>query len=59
MKLPTTNNEQEKQLILRHYRDMLRVSQGSREAGDIKEIRKAFEVAAEAHKDMRRKSGEP
>lgn len=59
MKLPTTNSEQEKQLILRHYRDLLRVSKWSREDGDIKEIRKAFEIAAEAHKDMRRKSGEP
>jgi GTP diphosphokinase / guanosine-3',5'-bis(diphosphate) 3'-diphosphatase len=59
MKLPTTNSEQDKQLILRHYRQLLRVSKWSREEGDIKEIRKAFEVAADAHKDMRRKSGEP
>jgi len=59
MKIPTTNTEQEKQLILRHYRQLLRVSKWSREEGDIKDIRKAFEVAAEAHQNMRRKCGEP
>lgn len=59
MRLPETNTEKENQLILRHYRQLLRVSKWSREEGDIKEIRKAFEIAAEAHKDMRRKSGEP
>jgi GTP pyrophosphokinase len=53
------NPEEENKLIISHYRQLLRVSQWSREAGDIKIIRKAFNVAVEAHKDMRRKSGEP
>ena len=51
--------EQEKVEILNRYRGLLRVSKGTREEGDGRIIRKAFELAVEAHKDMRRKSGEP
>jgi GTP pyrophosphokinase len=51
--------EQEKIEILNRYRGLLRVSKGTREEGDGRIIRKAFELAVEAHKDMRRKSGEP
>ena len=51
--------ELEKKEILNRYRGLLRVSKGTREDGDGKIIRKAFELAVSAHKDMRRKSGEP
>jgi guanosine-3',5'-bis(diphosphate) 3'-pyrophosphohydrolase len=51
--------EEEKREILRQYRGLLRVSHRSRSRTDRARIRKAFELAAEAHKDMRRKSGEP
>ena len=45
--------------IVNRYRQLLRVSKWSREKGDGVIIRKAFETAVEAHKEMRRKSGEP
>ena len=45
--------------IVSRYSQLLRVSKWSREKGDVKIIRKAFDVALEAHRPMRRKSGEP
>lgn len=51
--------EAEKQEILKRYRTLLRASRSTLQKGDKKEIRKAFEMALESHKDMRRKSGEP
>jgi guanosine-3',5'-bis(diphosphate) 3'-pyrophosphohydrolase len=51
--------EQEKKEILNAYRGLLRACKRSRDREDTKIIRKAFDVAMEAHKDMRRKSGEP
>jgi GTP pyrophosphokinase len=51
--------EEEKREILRRYRGLLRVSHRSRTRSERIRIRKAFEVAVDAHKDMRRKSGEP
>src|ERR1700704_4733817 len=53
------NEEQEKKLILREYRALLRSLKSKLKPGDRKLIRNAFEMAAEAHKTMRRKSGEP
>src|SRR5678809_1077118 len=53
------NQEQEKKLILREYRSLLRSLKGKLKPGDKDMIRSAFEVAADAHKTMRRKSGEP
>lgn len=53
------NEEQEKKLILREYRALLRALKSRIKPGDRKLIRHAFEMAAEAHKTMRRKSGEP
>jgi GTP pyrophosphokinase len=53
------NDEQEKKLILREYRALLRSLKSRIKSGDRKLIRNAFEIAAEAHKTMRRKSGEP
>jgi len=51
--------EEEKKQILASYRGLLRVTRYSKSKEDKKQIRKAFDVALEAHKDMRRKSGEP
>jgi GTP pyrophosphokinase len=51
--------EQEKRLILREYRALLRSLKPKLKAGDKEHVRDAFEMAAEAHKTMRRKSGEP
>src|SRR5918998_558623 len=53
------NDEQEKKLILREYRALLRALKARIKPGDRKLIRHAFEMAADAHKTMRRKSGEP
>jgi len=51
--------ELEKREILRRYRGLLRAAVHSRAAADRRAIRKAFDLALEAHKDMRRKSGKP
>jgi len=53
------NEEEEKKIILREYRALLRSLKESLKKGDKALLRRAFETAAEAHKDMRRKSGEP
>ncbi len=53
------NEEQEKKLILREYRSLLRSLKTKLKPGDKDMIRTAFEMAADAHKTMRRKSGEP
>jgi guanosine-3',5'-bis(diphosphate) 3'-pyrophosphohydrolase len=51
--------EAEKQEILKRYRALLRACKPTMQKGDKKEIRKAFDMALESHKNMRRKSGEP
>lgn len=51
--------EEEKREILRRYRALLRVCHRSKTRADKLRIRKAFEITLDAHKDMRRKSGEP
>jgi guanosine-3',5'-bis(diphosphate) 3'-pyrophosphohydrolase len=53
------NEEEEKKEILRHYRALLRALKPKLKPGDKEMVRRAFEMAAEAHKTMRRKSGEP
>jgi len=53
------NEEQERKEILRHYRALLRSLKTKLKPGDKEMIRTAFEMAVEAHKTMRRKSGEP
>ncbi len=50
---------EENKEIVRRYRGLLRVCNRSKSRADRNKIRKAFDVALEAHKDMRRKSGEP
>ena len=53
------NEEQEKKLILREYRSLLRSLKTKLKPGDKDLIRLAFQMAVDAHKTMRRKSGEP
>ena len=48
-----------KKEILRHYRGLLRVLKQKLKPGIRSCFARAFEMAAEAHKTMRRKSGEP
>jgi len=57
---PEIDIEQEKKDILNAYKGLLRAAKHSKKDADTKRrIRKAFDVAVEAHKDVRRKSGEP
>ena len=51
--------EEERKEILKRYRNLLKACKRRLEKGDKQIIRKAFDVALEAHKDMRRKTGEP
>ena len=51
--------EKERQEIIKRYRNLLKVCKPNTAAEDKRLIRKAFNLAVEAHKDMRRKSGEP
>ena len=51
--------EQEKKQILRYYRALLRILRPKLKKGDKELVRRAFEISVEAHKTMRRKSGEP
>lgn len=51
--------EKENKEILRRYRRLLRHAKPILHGEDPKIIKKAFNTAVEAHKDMRRKSGEP
>jgi guanosine-3',5'-bis(diphosphate) 3'-pyrophosphohydrolase len=51
--------EAERKEILRHYRRILKYAKPFLKGNDAKKIKKAFNTSVEAHKDMRRKSGEP
>lgn len=51
--------EQEKKEIIGRYRRLLRKAKPILKDGDAKLIKKAFTLSLDAHKDMRRKSGEP
>jgi GTP pyrophosphokinase len=57
-KYPQIDLEKERKEILNAFKGLLRAVEG-RSKEDTRMIRKAFDVAVEAHKDMRRKSGEP
>ncbi|HET9504155.1 MAG TPA: RelA/SpoT family protein [Hymenobacter sp.] len=56
---PVIDLEAERQEILRQYRRLLRTAKPYLQGNDAKLIKKAFNQSLEAHKDMRRKSGEP
>ncbi|MAE81961.1 MAG: RelA/SpoT family protein, partial [Flammeovirgaceae bacterium] len=51
--------EEEKKEIIRRYRKLLRHAKPILKDGDARVIKKAFYLSMDAHKDMRRKSGEP
>src|SRR5690606_13637927 len=54
------NEEQERLEILRKYKRLLKAVEPKIKSRDhLKKIHKAYELACEKHKDMRRKSGEP
>lgn len=53
------SGEEERKEILRQYRGLLRVLKSKMKPGDKELLRRGFEMAAEAHQTMRRKSGEP
>ena len=55
----TSQAELEKKEILNRYRGLLRSCRSKLDNEDKKLIRKAFDIALEAHKNARRKSGEP
>ena len=50
--------ELENKAIAREYKELLKISYQTLSEDDKKIIRKAFDVAVDAHKDQRRKSGE-
>lgn len=50
--------EKENKQIARQYKELLRISYQTLTEDDKKLIRKAFDIAVDAHKDQRRKSGE-
>ncbi len=50
--------EKENKAIAQEYKELLRISYQTLSDDDKKLIRKAFDLAVDAHKDMRRKSGE-
>ncbi|GCD77399.1 RelA/SpoT family protein [Thermaurantimonas aggregans] len=57
--LQIDQNTEDKRKILNRYRALLRSCAGKLDNADKKLIRKAFNVAMDAHKGVRRKSGEP
>ena len=50
--------EKENKAIAHEYKELLRISYQTLTTEDKKLIRKAFDIAVDAHKDQRRKSGE-
>jgi GTP pyrophosphokinase len=52
-------SENERKEILKQYRRLLASLKPQLQRGDRKLIRLAFEIAFDAHRHMRRKSGEP
>lgn len=53
------SEEKERKEILNKYRKLLRHAKPFLKENDAKLIKKAFNISNDAHKDMRRKSGEP
>lgn len=58
MNMTTEDIEKENKAIAQEYKELLRISYQTLNDDEKKLIRKAFDVAVEAHKDQRRKSGE-
>ena len=57
--MKSSDQEKERLEILRRYRRLIEVWHTRKDTLDRWMVRKAFRVAADAHKDMRRKTGEP
>ena len=57
--LPDTYSKEEKEEIERRHQRLLDAWQTRKEAQDLEAVNKAFYFAVEAHKDQRRRSGEP
>jgi guanosine-3',5'-bis(diphosphate) 3'-pyrophosphohydrolase len=57
--MPPFDEIKEKKIILSAYSDLMRSCRSNTTTAERKQIRMAFEMAADAHKEMRRKSGEP
>ncbi len=57
--MQVTEQDIEKKEILSLYRKLLRVWHTRKDPQDRQLVRRAFTLAADAHKDMRRRSGEP
>ena len=57
--IQATENVSENAQIAKAYKDLLRISYQKLTAADKKMIRLALDTAVDAHKDQRRKSGEP
>ncbi len=55
----TATIEEENKELARRYKEMLRATYQHLSKQDKEMIRKAFDVAVDAHKDQRRKTGEP
>jgi GTP diphosphokinase / guanosine-3',5'-bis(diphosphate) 3'-diphosphatase len=54
-----SNPEIENQEIVRRYRQLLKAWNARKTEEDKEKVRQAYNLAVEAHKDMRRRSGEP
>lgn len=59
MNYPDTYSSDEQKELDRQYELLLKAWTSNKEASDIEAVKKAYEFAALAHKDARRKSGEP
>ena len=57
--LPDTYSKEEKEEIERRHQRLIEAWQTRKEAQDLEAVDKAFYFAVEAHKDQRRRSGEP
>ncbi len=57
--LPDTYSKEEKEEIERRHQRLIDAWQTRKEAQDLEAVDKAFYFACEAHKDQRRRSGEP
>ncbi|HEY9115681.1 MAG TPA: RelA/SpoT family protein [Bacteroidales bacterium] len=57
--MTNTELEQERLEILRRYKVLIELWETRKDTVDRWMVRKAFRLAADAHKDMRRKTGEP
>ena len=59
MSITTIDTQKENKDIVKEYRSLLKSIRRNLTRDDRKKIREAFELSLEAHKNMRRKSGEP